>query len=753
MSAVLLQRPDPSPDPQGPGDDAVRVFRLPAGLLLITAADPGARGGGLEIRLDGAAPPPPVCTILLDAPGHMLHVAVVRAGHAGVTPSLELRLGGQRLAEPGDLAWDGAPAFLAAAGELPAPARARLLRFLVETCVPLFRAGRDARLSALLLRLSRGPWPRGGAPPCTVRPITRPGLSAPSLWQVAGEVGEGAWHLLSASRIARIAPPAAGILLLDGGYRLDGAVLLPPPGRDGAARPPLPLDPRPAGGLPGLLAPGAEDAPGRRMVARALARHAAARPNDPRAARLLRDQRLLATPAAPRGLDDPARPVGGALELAVSDGAGGVFVAGWLRDPLGIATGGLALRDPLTGVSVPVPADALHRVARPDLAGRHAKATHGDAGAAPGFVAHLPGAEGVSAGPVPQWCLDLRLASGEAIEFVAPPGVLPPARARDLVLRAVHPAALRQEVLDFCLAPAVARLQRAALEALGAPEIVAIGVPPAPGGTAVVVPLYRNLRFLRFQFAAFARDAAFRAAAHLVFVLDSPEQRAEAEHLLRGLHAVHGLPATLVVMAANAGYASACNAGAAAARETEHVLLLNSDVVPDRPGWLAAMLRPMERDAAVLAVGPKLLFEDGSVQHAGLLFVRHGPEGDWLNGHYGKGLPRHHPEVSRDREVPGVTGAALLVRRTAFEAVGGLCTDYVVGDYEDSDLCLRLRALGGHIRYAAAAELYHFERQSIVGHGGYARTLACAHNRRLHHRRWDREIEALMARFPASRRI
>ena len=70
-----------------------------------------------------------------------------------------------------------------------------------------------------------------------------------------------------------------------------------------------------------------------------------------------------------------------------------------------------------------------------------------------------------------------------------------------------------------------------------------------------------------------------------------------------------------------------------------------------------------------------------------------------------------------------------------------------MGDYEDSDLCLRLRALGGDIRYVPGAELYHFERQSIVGHAGYARTLACAHNRRLHHLRWDVQIEALMCRF------
>jgi acyl transferase domain-containing protein len=100
------------------------------------------------------------------------------------------------------------------------------------------------------------------------------------------------------------------------------------------------------------------------------------------------------------------------------------------------------------------------------------------------------------------------------------------------------------------------------------------------------------------------------------------------------------------------------------------------------------------------------------------------------------------------RRVPGVTGAAMVVRRAAFLAAGGFSTDYIVGDFEDSDLCLALRAAGHEIGYEPAAELFHFERQSIGTHAGHARTLAGAYNRLLQHRRWDAAIAALMARFP-----
>ena len=62
----------------------------------------------------------------------------------------------------------------------------------------------------------------------------------------------------------------------------------------------------------------------------------------------------------------------------------------------------------------------------------------------------------------------------------------------------------------------------------------------------------------------------------------------------------------------------------------------------------------------------------------------------------------------------------------------------------------RFRADGGEIGYVPAAELFHFERQSIRDHGGYARSLAAIYNRGLHHRRWAADIAALMAR-PAFR--
>lgn len=540
----------------------------------------------------------------------------------------------------------------------------------------------------------------------------------------------GICYALSRRRLRRVAVHGNTVVLRDRQYE-DG-YLLPPAGAG-----PIHLVPA-MGRLPSLPELGRrKDARSRAYYRNGLAELSRRAASDPEARRRLRDLQLLAPVERPRHLAQPARPFGAALEMAVCDHAGGAFFRGWIRDPLGLVAG-LTLLSP-HGAHEIAPQD-LVRFGRPDLAEKFAGAPHGGAGLRPGFALHLPEA---ALRPVAQWSLRLDLTTGDSIGLVAPPGIMHPRGARDAVLGAIAPAEITPELMERCIEPPVGRLHRAVLAAFEPPEAIRIGDAVAEPEVSVVVPLYRNLRFLRHQYAAFARDPAMRQA-ELIYVLDSPEQRREVEHLLRGLHGLYAMPLTLLVQAANFGYAVACNAGAAVARAPV-LLMLNSDVVPAARGWLRPLLGALAEEPGLAAVGPKLLFEDGSLQHAGLYFER-GAEGEWFNNHFYKGYPRRYPPAEVRRLVPGVTGAALCVRRDAFEAVGGYTTDYVIGDYEDSDLCLKLRAAGGEIAYVPQAELYHFERQSIRDHAGYARTLASAYNRRLHHRRWAAAIEQLMAR-------
>jgi len=154
----------------------------------------------------------------------------------------------------------------------------------------------------------------------------------------------------------------------------------------------------------------------------------------------------------------------------------------------------------------------------------------------------------------------------------------------------------------------------------------------------------------------------------------------------------------------NLGFGAACGAGVEAAR-TELVVLLNNDTTP-HPGWLDALVGCAVEHPAAAAVGARLLHLDGTVQHAGVVIGR-----DRLPHHAYAGFPGDHPAVLRCRPFQVVTGACLLLRRSAFRAVGGFDLRYRNG-HEDVDLCLRLGEAGHEVRYCADAVVTHLESVS-----------------------------------------
>jgi len=177
---------------------------------------------------------------------------------------------------------------------------------------------------------------------------------------------------------------------------------------------------------------------------------------------------------------------------------------------------------------------------------------------------------------------------------------------------------------------------------------------------------------------------------------------------------------------ANQGFARSCNDGAAAA-SGRYLVFLNNDTIPGT-GWLDALVRHAESDPAIGAVGAKLVFTDGRIQHAGMVFDQ---AGDPRNIYVG--FPGDHPAVNRSRAFQAVTGACLLVPRDLFLQAGGFDEAYRNGS-EDVDFCLRLGQMGRAVRYCPESTLVHFESVSE------GRTAADDQNRRLFRRRWADRI-------------
>ncbi len=219
---------------------------------------------------------------------------------------------------------------------------------------------------------------------------------------------------------------------------------------------------------------------------------------------------------------------------------------------------------------------------------------------------------------------------------------------------------------------------------------------------SIVVPVYNRVDLSRQCFTALAettRDASFE-----LVVVDNASTDGTAE-LLGQLNG----DVQIVRNAENLGFAKACNQGARAARG-RYVLFLNNDTVP-LAGWLEPLIDELERHPEVAVVGPRLLYEDGSVQHAGVVFSRatFGPY------HVYKGAPGNASLVNRRRECQCVTAACMLIRREIFEAVGGFDEGYVNG-FEDVDLCLKIRERGGRIVYQPRSALLHLESRTPGRH-------------------------------------
>jgi GT2 family glycosyltransferase len=155
---------------------------------------------------------------------------------------------------------------------------------------------------------------------------------------------------------------------------------------------------------------------------------------------------------------------------------------------------------------------------------------------------------------------------------------------------------------------------------------------------------------------------------------------------------------------------SALNNQAAAEARGEVLLLLNNDIEVIGPGWLREMVGLLLRPG-IGAVGAKLLYPDGTLQHGGVVIGQGGVAGHYLP-QAARGATGHAGSLALVREVSAATAACLALRREVFESVGGLDAEALAVAFNDIDLCLRIREAGWRILWTPLAALYHHESAS-----------------------------------------
>ena len=400
-------------------------------------------------------------------------------------------------------------------------------------------------------------------------------------------------------------------------------------------------------------------------------------------------------------IDRFKRPVLLQIDLAYVCPPCGLVLSGWMLDHFDIVSTMIlrcgsrsALLDPQRWIRVP----------RPDVRDFFAETFRG-VGAKSGFLVYLPDVHVPGETPY----VEVETIHGDvgfkSMAAVRRAGV-------DMIKDMLGGFDLRYEEVvrsyDDVIGPAVEAIHDACRGHRVSYTHLDFGPKPQAPHASIIVPLYGRLDVMKHQLAFFS--STLSKDHELIYVLDDPARLRATEVLAASCLARFQQPFSLVVPAENVDPAAAKNLGLAVSAG-RYSCFLSGGVVPEDPRWLDDMLNTAEADPAIGVVGGVIIFKDDAIQRVGFGYEPLPKIGSWIFC--------MHPSnelVLQDRAtvagVKTVTGACFLMPTKLARALGGFDEGYFGGDFEDADLCERVKAQGWICVVDRRARLYHLERQS-----------------------------------------
>ena len=254
-------------------------------------------------------------------------------------------------------------------------------------------------------------------------------------------------------------------------------------------------------------------------------------------------------------------------------------------------------------------------------------------------------------------------------------------------------------------------------------------IPAPPVAISVIIPTRDRAELLESCLSGLL-STRFPGEREII-VVDNDSREPRTKALFERLEAEEGV--RVIARPGPFNFAALTNCGVASARG-DLICLLNNDVEITSPDWLERMAALAVRED-IGAVGARLLYPDGAIQHAGVALG----VGD-AAGHVDKGAKpvpgEFAPWHGETRTVSAVTAACLLVGRAKFVEVGGMDEQTFAVDFNDVDLCLKLSARSWRTVYCAQATLIHHESRSR-GKTRHGADLV----------RFEQELSALRARW------
>ncbi|HEX3624933.1 MAG TPA: glycosyltransferase [Verrucomicrobiae bacterium] len=266
---------------------------------------------------------------------------------------------------------------------------------------------------------------------------------------------------------------------------------------------------------------------------------------------------------------------------------------------------------------------------------------------------------------------------------------------QDRALRRTIAGNAHRKVLSECaLRPHAKLWLRAYEKALSSPPRKPVDRSPQ---ISIIIPTFNNIGLTRQCISSILSNTP--QGLYEIVVVDNASTDGTPAYLKQEEDAGN---MRAILQSRNSGFAKGCNVGAKAAKCPVLVFLNNDTVVTE--GWLSALVTAA-RESKAGVVGAKLLYADGTIQHAGIEFINGIP--DHPHRHASADLPA----VNKRRELDMVTGACLTTSRDLFLSIGGFDEVFQNG-VEDIDYCLRVRALGHKVVYEPQSVVYHLEGQS-----------------------------------------
>jgi O-antigen biosynthesis protein len=259
-------------------------------------------------------------------------------------------------------------------------------------------------------------------------------------------------------------------------------------------------------------------------------------------------------------------------------------------------------------------------------------------------------------------------------------------------------------------------------------------LPMTPPRVSVIIPTRDRIDLLRACVQSLLDRTTY--PDYEMLIVDNDSETPEAAAYFRSLA---GRDRIRVVPFAGAFNYSAINNAAAREAQGSLLLFLNNDTEVIAPGWMTDMVRHAVRPE-VGAVGAKLLYSDGTVQHAGVVMGIGG-----VAGHIHRFLPGDEPgyggRAVLAHAFTALTAACLMVRKDMFEAVGGFNAQDLVVACNDVDLCLKLHRRGLRNIFEPTVLLHHHESMTrgLDDTPEKRRVYECERDYMLAH--WGREID------------